>query len=150
MAKDKKTAAKKNSSGNTFDLNLVAPGIITLEGIVQDNSNKTIMLNRKRDSSSKRMLQAIPKENIIFVVGSLGNGETAKITFMDIRAPAMRTLRRVVIGMADKETGMLTGENEKGEKILVNTAYAKLTSSKESEIAGPDEAPKKKKPAKKD
>ena len=149
MAKEKKVAAKKNT-GETFDLNMIAPGIITLEGVVKDNSNKTVMLNRKRDGSSKRMIQAIPKDSIIFVQGGLGNGETAKITFMDVRAPVMRIMRRVIIEGSDRETGMMRGFNEKNESILINTAYAKLTSSKDSEVEGPSDAPKKKKAAKKD
>lgn len=150
MAKEKKTKAAGKNTGETFDLSMVCPGVVTLEGIVKDNTNKTIMLNRKRDGSSKRMIEAIPKENIIFVIGSLGQGDNAKITYMDVRAPAMRKMRRVTVESADKETGMLKGANEKGEPVLINTAYAKLTSSKESEISGPDEAPKKKKAAKKD
>jgi hypothetical protein len=150
MAKDekKKASAPKNVA-ETFDLNMVSPGVITLEGVVKDNSNKTILLNRKRDGSSKRMIEAIPKDQIIFVVGGLALGDNAKITYMDVRAPAMRKMRRVTIEGADKETGMLKGQNEKGEAILINSAYSKLTSSKESEISGPDETVKKKKAPKK-
>ena len=136
--------AKSNSSNEHYDLNVRCPGVITVPGIVKANTSKTIMLNRKRDGSSKRSIQAIDKTKIIFVLGSLDEGKEATITFMDDRAPAFRKLRRVTVGLADKDTGMLAGQNEKGEAILINTAYCDLVTSKDAEVEG-EAAPKKKK-----
>lgn len=137
-------SSKKNDNDQNYDLMIVAPGVITVQGLITHFSETTVMINRRRDGSSKRQIEAIPRDNIIFVKGSLDEGSEATVIYRDEKAPAARKMRKVRIEGTDKKTGFISGQSEDGSTILINPLYSKLVTSKETEVEAPNTETKKK------
>lgn len=141
--------AKKNDNDQNYDLSMIAPGPITVEGKITHLGEKAIMINRRRQGSSKREIMSIPRSSVIFVKGSLDEGSTATIIYLDDKAPAARKMTKVRIEGSDKKTGFISGQSEDGTAILINAEYAKLVTSKDTEVETPDVEVKKKSTKKK-
>lgn len=139
-------ASSKKNDTSFYDLTLLAPGTITVEGEITHVSDRTVMVNRQRSGSSKRQIESIPRSAIIFVKGgALAEGELATITFRDDKAPVGRKMTKIRIEGTDKASGLIRGSNEAGDTVLIDPEYAKLITSKDTEVDVPTSVEKKKK-----